>query len=707
MTLRSNSRLGRLAIALVTGWLALAVQAAPLAPQAWPVDTAERQMTRDVVAILQNKHFRKLALDDALSAQLLDNYLAVLDPNRQIFLQSDIDEFFQYRDRLDDELGQGNLATPRNVYQRYHDRYAARLRWLLQQVDPLVAASDFTVDETIEIDRESSPWPANMAAADDLWRRYVKNSALGLVLADKPQADISKTLQRRFQTQLDRLEKQTAMDHFELFMNAYTELYDPHTNFLSPKSSENFDISMSLSLEGIGAVLEKEDEFTKVVRLVPGGPADKQGELKPGDHIVAIGQGQHPEEWSDVIGWRLDEVVEIIRGKADTWVTLQVKRGENDMRTIGILREKVKLEDQAASKRVIELKDPATGQPRRLGVIGIPTFYLDFEALRRKDPDTKSTTRDVIRILDELKAEKVDGIIVDLRNNGGGSLREATLLTDLFIDKGPVVQILNSDNQVDRRNRAVDPPYYNGPLLVLVNHLSASASEIFAGAIQDYERGLIVGEQTFGKGTVQTVIPLYQGKLKITEAKFYRVSGDSTQHRGVIPDISYPSLLSFDDVGESALKHALPWDRIQAAPHYHHGEIRAYLPALQARHDARMKDSTEYRVLLEQQAIAKTERERKSLSLNQARRVADKREQEKRVLDLNNAIRQARGKPPYQSVKELEEDMARQREARDPADDFLLMESARILKDYMDESARSPAALQARQGVNAPAVQSR
>ncbi len=670
--------------------LALAVPTPATAP-VWPQDNTQLQLTRDVVAIMQEKHFRKQKLDDALSAELLDNYLEMLDPNRQIFLQADIDEFNRYRNLLDDELSVGQLSSARSIYQRYYERYSARLQWILDHIDTLSKQTDFSGSDVVEVDRKKSPWPADAQAADQLWSGYLKNAVLSLQLADKPVDNISTTLTRRFQSQLERLKKQTAMDNFEVFINAYTEMYDPHTNFMSPKTAENFDISMSLSLEGIGAVLEKDDEYTKVTRLVPAGPADKQGELKPGDHIIAITQGETGEDWTDVIGWRLDEVVDLIRGKADSWVRLQVKRGDEQIRTIPIKREKVKLEDQAASKNIIELPGDKDGHVSRIGVVTVPNFYLDFEALRRNDPDTKSTTRDVRRLIDELQAAKVDGIVIDLRDNGGGSLLEATQLTNLFIDQGPVVQILNAANRVDRRNRAVESAYYKGPLLVLVNHLSASASEIFAGAIQDYQRGLIVGEQTFGKGTVQTLVPLYQGKLKITEAKFYRVSGDSTQHRGVVPDIHYPALLPYDEVGESALEHALPWDQIQPAPHYQHPSLAQAIPALEKNHATRMKNNPEYSFLLEQGKMLEEQRNRKTLPLNRSKREAMKKEDDARILAINNTVQKAKGQPPYKNMQELEDGLLKKREAKNPQDDFLLMESARILRDYIataDASAK-------------------
>jgi carboxyl-terminal processing protease len=655
----------------------------PAKRAAWPEDNEQRELTKNIVDIMQTKHFRKLNLDDSLASMLLDNYLKALDPNRMIFLQSDIADFNQYRTTLDDQLKAGKLIDAEAIYQRYYDRLSERLRWVLQRIDPLVKNETFTGHDSIEIDRKKSAWPADMKAADALWTAFLKNDILSLRLADKPVDNISATLTRRYQAQLERLGKQTSMDNFEIFINAYTELYDPHTNYLSPKSTENFDISMALSLEGIGAVLQKEDEYTKVVRLVPGGPAEKEGELKAGDQITGVAQGQTSENWEDVIGWRLDEVVDLIRGKAGTWVRLQIKRGDQ-IKTITIQREKVKLEDQAASKKVVEIPDAKTGKTLHIAIITIPAFYLDFDALRHGDPDAKSTTRDVAKILNELSVQSIDGIVIDLRNNGGGSLLEATQLTDLFIDQGPVVQILSADNQVDRRNRAVGAVNYNGPLLVLVNHLSASASEIFAGAIQDYQRGLIVGDQTFGKGTVQTLISMVEGKLKITEAKFYRVSGDSTQHRGVVPDIKFPALLPYSEIGESALEHALPWDKIQPAPHYRFADIPAVIPTIQSEHDQRMKNSVEFHALLERRDWLEEQRLRKTLPLNLVERKTLKQDEDKKLLEMTNAVRAAKGQVPFKNMVEMDDDAQKKRDEKNPQDDFLLMESVKILGDFID-----------------------
>ena len=407
--------------------------------------------------------------------------------------------------------------------------------------------------------------------------------------------EIAPILIKRYSSQLKRVRQYNNQDVFQIYANALTELYDPHTNYLSPRRSENFNINMSLSLEGIGAVLQLEDEYTKVARLVAKGPADKQGELQPADRIVGVGQGVDGRI-EDVVGWRLDEVVELIRGPKDSTVRLEVipakAKSTDKHKIITIVRNKVKLEEQSAQKRVLEVPDG--DRVIKVGVIDIPAFYIDFDAMRRGDKQYKSTTRDVKKLLHELQDEGVDGILVDLRNNGGGSLQEANELTGLFIEYGPTVQIRHSSRRVWRDGKRLKTTYYDGPLVVLINRLSASASEIFAGAIQDYQRGLIVGDRSFGKGTVQTLIPLTEGQLKITESKFYRISGGSTQHRGVVPDVEFPSLYDPEEIGESALERALDWDQINPVRHQRYNDLSTVVPRITSLFEQRSASNPDF-----------------------------------------------------------------------------------------------------------------
>ncbi len=480
-----------------------------------------------MVETLGDKHYRALEVDDQLSERLLENYLDALDPLRQYFLKSDIEDFQQWRNSLDDALENGEMDAAFAIFNRYRKRVIDRLNDNIALLEG-DHEFDFTREEHLTIDTDNRDWAEDKAALDEHWRKRVKDSYLRLLLADKEEEEIPELLVKRYRNQVKQMEKRDAEDVFQLSMHALASLYDPHTSYLSPRQLENFNISMSLSLEGIGAVLQTEDEFTRVVRVVPGGPADKQGELAPRDKITAVGQDD--EEMQDVVGWRIDDVVDLIRGEKGTTVRLEVipagVESTGATRTISIVRDKVSLEEQAAQSHVLELE---TGQGvRKVGVIEVPAFYMDFEAYRARDPNFKSTTRDVAKLVKALKEQQVDGIVLDLRNNAGGSLHEATTLTDLFINPGPVVQIRHTNEMISRQHRSRSHPLYDGPLLVLINRLSASASEIFAGAIQDYDRGLVVGTRSFGKGTVQAMVPLDSGQVKLTESKFYRVSGDST-----------------------------------------------------------------------------------------------------------------------------------------------------------------------------------
>lgn len=649
---------------------------------------------REIVSKLEMLHYNKLKVGNDMSTGLWDEYINGLDPSKSYFLSSDINEFRQWRSKLDDDLKAGNVDRGFDIYNRYRLRVSDRLNNILSQLDNGLPDFDFTVDESLELDRKKSEWPQSITAADDLWRKRLKSSVLSLRLTDKTDEEITDLLTRRYKGQLKRLGQQNSDDVFELYMNSLTRLYDPHSNYLSPRSLENFNMSMSLSLEGIGAVLQMEDEYTKVARLVAGGPADRTGKLKPNDKIVGVGQDKEGE-MVDVVGWRLDDVVDLIRGSAGTFVRLETipTGGDDTHRTIVIKRSKVKLEDQAAKKAIFEFSDG--DQSFKIGVINLPTFYIDFEAYRRRDPNYKSTTRDVARLLDELQKDGVDGIILDLRNNGGGSLQEATMLTDLFIDQGPVVQIRHANEQISRHNRSRSRAMYRGPLLVLINRLSASASEIFAGAIQDYNRGLVVGNQSFGKGTVQTMAPLKEGQLKITQSKFYRVSGDSTQHAGVSPDIAMPKLIDSENVGESAYDTALPWDRIHAVRHAKYFNLKEMVPELSEKHETRTETDPDF-IYLRKQFDYQTDRtNRKFVSLNEETRLQERENLNQEMLTMENQRRLAKGLEPYEDFEAFEKSESEDTEpVGGPAeitleDDPVLNEAGFIMADFIGLKKRT------------------
>jgi len=527
---------------------------------------------RMVSTLLSRYHYRKTPFTDSLSSVFLNAYVQSLDPSRTYFLESDIKSFEQYRYRLDNLINQENVDAGFVIYRVFRKRFLTQMDFVLN--DLVKRKFDYTAEEFYDNDRDHAPWAKSQEELNSVWFKNIKNQALSLKLSGKKEEEIESTLKARYERYRKSIIQFNSEDVFSVYLNALTESFDPHTNYLSPKASDLFKQNMSLSLEGIGARLQQDNDYTKIFEIVPGGPADKSGKLHPNDLITAVGQGVDGE-MVDVIGWRLDDVVKLIKGPKGTSVRLQVIpaatgiNGPTEILTL--VRDKIKLEDQAANKEVIEYK---TGSGTvKLGVIKLPSFYMDFDALRRKDPNYRSTTRDVRKLIEELKLENVAGLIVDLRNNGGGSLTEAIDLTGLFIKNGPVVQVKGSDNSVDVQADNDPAVAWEGPLMVMTNRFSASASEIFAGAIQDYKRGVIFGESTFGKGTVQQVIDLSRmigntepvGELKVTLQKFYRVSGSSTQHKGVVPDVVIKGAYDADKFGESSQKAALPWDQIPAA----------------------------------------------------------------------------------------------------------------------------------------------
>lgn len=525
-----------------------------------------------IAEILNANHYRKIKLGDSLSSAILDRFVSELDNNKSYFLDSDIKSFEKYRLVIDDLTKGENVSPAFDIYRVFKKRYTERMTVVL---DKLVGANfDYSANEFYETNREKEPWAKSTEELNDIWRKVIKSQALSLKLAGKKPDEIKETLKKRYERSAKSVSQFNSEDVFSLYMNSITEAFDPHTNYLSPKASDLFKQGMSLSLEGIGAQLQTENDFTKVAKIIPGGPADKSGLLLANDLITGVAQGKDGE-MVDVIGWRIDDVVKLIKGPKGTTVRLQILSAKTGVtgasKEISIVREKVKLEDQAAKKQVVNYQ--LDGKDMKMGVVTLPSFYMDYDAYQRGDQDFRSTTRDVRKLIGELKAEGVDGLVMDLRNNGGGSLQEAVDLTGLFIKEGPVVQVKSSANRVEVLPDDNKEVFYSGPLVVLTNRFSASASEIFAGAIQDYQRGVIVGESTYGKGTVQSVLDLNRflnekepvGELKITFQKFYRVTGSSTQHKGVVPDVLLPSALDAARFGESASPSALPWDVIKAA----------------------------------------------------------------------------------------------------------------------------------------------
>ncbi len=588
--------------------------------------------------VLTRYHYQPIVLDDAMSEKIFDRYLKSLDPERIFFVQADIDRFAKARTQLDDAILKENLNTPFAIFDLYQQRIATRFayaRTLLKQ------GFDFEQKESYQYEREKASWPKSEDAMRDLWRKRIKNDWLRLKLAGKDDKSIGDTLDKRYNNYLTRIAQLKSDDVFQIFMNAYATSIEPHTNYLGPKASENFDIAMKLSLVGIGAVLQEKDEYTTIRELVPGGPAALSGKLKIGDRIVGIRQGEKGA-MTEVLGWRLDDTVALIRGAVDSIVSLDVFPVDAGLdgkhKLVSLTRKKINLEQQAAKKSIINVKNG--NATLRIGVISLPTFYQDFSARQKGDKNFKSATRDVSRLLAELKKDKVDSVLIDLRNNGGGSLSEAVELTGLFIDKGPVVQQRNAQGKVIVESDTNAGLAWGGPLGVLINRGSASASEIFAAAMQDYGRGLVIGEPSFGKGTVQTMVSLDQiahndkakfGELKMTIAQFFRINGGTSQLRGVIPDISFPTTSDTESFGESSYDNALPWGQIKAAKYTPAGDLTDLLPMLRARHDARVAQDKDFQYLREDIAEFNMQRKKNLLSLNEAERRKERDAQEARL----------------------------------------------------------------------------
>ncbi|EHA16255.1 carboxy terminal-processing peptidase [Halomonas sp. HAL1] len=661
----------------------------------------QRQAAVEIADSLRYGHYADVNFDEAWSQDTFQRYLDILDGQRAYLLRSDIEAYRHLETSMADAIFSGDLDDAFNLYNTFSERQRTRVESLLTQLDEGLDFN-FESNERLEIDREESPWASRQSELDELWRKRLKNDALTLALTDQDSEQIETNLRQRYEGQLTRLEQTEPEDVFGVLMAAVTGSIDPHTGYLSPRQGESFDIQMSLSLEGIGALLQSDGEYVKVASLVPGGPAERAGVLEPADRIIAVGQEEG--EMVNVVGMRLDNVVDLIRGPKGSIVRLDVVPAQAvDMtrsQIVEITRDTVSLEDQAASSEIIEVE--RNGEPHRLGVINVPTFYVDFDAWQAGEEEYRSTTRDVAKEVEHLKEEGVEGIVLDLRNNGGGALQEANSLIGLFIDRGPTVQVRDAQGRIQLYGDSEAGTLYDGPLGVLVNRLSASASEIFAGAIQDYGRGLVLGTPTFGKGTVQTLNDLSHGQIKLTRAKFYRISGDSTQNRGVEPDIDFPSLIDPERIGESSLDNALAWDTVQNVQYRRYGEPENMLEQLIAQHDARAQDNANFRYLERQSTLARQLREQHtSVSLNREQREREMEAQEAEQLSLENQRRRALG------LEELDEwmdaridatagiggeesdDAAASQESESEEDEALavdrayVLESAEILLDYV------------------------
>lgn len=626
--------------------------------------------SKRIAAWFSRSHYKKIRLDDALSNKIFNRFIDNLDYNKSIFLQKDIDGFAKYKNKFDDGIQLGKLEFAFDIYQESLNRRIERYEQAIALLDKEM---DFTKEDAFYYDREDIEWAKTEAELDEYWRQKTKFDALNLKLAGKEAEKIKETLTKRYTNAMRRLSQSQNEDAFQLVMNSFARSIEAHTSYLSPRRAERFNMEMNLELEGIGAVLQPVDEFTVIRSLVPGGPADSTEQLKPEDKIIAVAQGK--DDYVDIVGWRLDDVVELIKGKKGTEVRLQVVRGDvgGNSKEVSIIRDKVKLEDRAADSQVFESQ---TGDLNaKIGVITIPSFYNHLSA-------------DVAAEVAKLKDQNVDGIIVDLRGNGGGSLNEASRLTGLFIDRGPVVQIRSGAGNINILGDYDGVVHYDGPLTVLVDRYSASASEIFSAALQDYGRALIVGEQTFGKGTVQEHRPLKKpfdrfdnklGSVQYTTSKFYRINGGSTQNKGVIPDILLPSAIDPAEWGESQEDNALPWDNIRPARYQPSAQIRAKVKMLTDRHLERIAAEPEFAFLETDIKEYKENKDKNFVSLNEKERLAEKDENSTKRLARRNLRLERLG---FEKVKDLEQDTPDELDQLDP----FLEETARITADLVSTS---------------------
>ncbi|MFD0751584.1 carboxy terminal-processing peptidase [Mucilaginibacter calamicampi] len=685
---------------------ALACNAAPSKPAkvngSLNLEPTENQSNavKAVASLISQYNYKKVALNDSLSLIIYDHFLKSMDEGRVYLLASDIADFDKYKTRFDDDIKSGNLSNVFYMFNVFQKRYSDKINYSLAQLNK---EFDFKKNETFAYDREKLPW-ASQAQLDAYWTQRVKFDLINLQLAKPDEAKNKETLKKRYENLISQNNKLESDDVFQLFMDDFTEAIDPHTNYFNQFNKAQFKLEMSRSLEGIGATLSEKNEYVIIQSLVAGGPADKTHQVNAGDRIVAVAQGK-TGEFQDIVGWRTSNAIKLIRGAKGTVVRLKLlpegKAVSDPTKTVEIVREKIVLNDQRAQKSIQNYQQ--NGKTVKIGIINIPAFYVDFDAARSGVADYPSTTRDVKLLLDSLKKENVDGIVIDLRTNGGGSLTEAISLTGLFIKDGPVVQVRDTKNEVEV-DKDEDPGIaYAGPLAVLVDRFSASASEIFAGAIQDYGRGVILGTQTYGKGTVQTQIDLNRyinstlgnrinsivgnvtgrnnatpeidyGQLNLTIAKFYRISGGSTQHKGVIPDIQFPSSIPLDKYGEDTDPSALPFDVIAKSQYTKVADINTVLPQLSQLHQARMKNSVVYKNLLADIEEYKKKAAENTMMLNIDVLKKQRDEDEQKSFDRNNALRVAMGRPALKKgeAKPKKEDL-----------DALKLEAGQILVDYI------------------------
>ena len=666
-------------------------------------DEQQSVVCRTIATLISNYNYKKVELNDSISRVVYNRYLKMLDESHNYLLASDVADFDKYKNGLSDDVKNGNLTNVFYMFNVYQKRYIEHINYSIAQLDKNF---EFDKNETFTYERDSLPWIASQSEMDNTWGKRVKYDLLNLKLANPDVAKDKETLRKRYQNLLSQANKLNNQDVFQIFMDAFTNAIDPHTNYFNPANAANFNIDMSRQLEGIGASLNTENEYVIIRAIIPGGPADKSKQIGVDDRIVAVAQGA-AGEFQNIVGWRIENAIALIRGTKGTIVRLEIlpkgSSASSKPKVIEMVREKIILKDESAKKEIKTFNN--NGKIVKIGVISVPAFYIDFNDYKSGNPNYKSTTHDVKLIIDSLKRENVDGIVMDLRQNGGGSLMEAIDLTGLFIKTGPVVQVRNTDNKIEV-DKDEDPSVaYTGPLAILVDRFSASATEIFSGAIQDYGRGLIIGTQTYGKGSVQNAIDLDRviqpstleratalvgggksrkpgtgsqntfGQLNLTIAKFYRISGNSTQHKGVMPDIQFPSVIPLDKYGEDTEPSAMPFDVIAKSDYSKVGDFATVIPQLRKLHEQRMAGSANYKFLLQDISDFKKRETEKSITLNEAVLKKQRDADEKKSFDDENERRVAMGLPALKKgqPKPRNEDL-----------DFLKREAGQILTDYIN-----------------------
>lgn len=664
-------------------------------------DEKQALVCKEIVALIENYNYKKIKVNDSISSLVLDKYIKELDPYKYYFLASDIKEFEKFRYSLDDDFRNGDLNAPFYIFNVYLKRYNEFINFAFTEIK---AKQNFNANETYVFDREKMPWAKSKVELDDIWRKRIKYELVNLKIAGTPEAKNEETLTKRYQALKSQASKLNNQDVFQTIMDAFTETIDPHTNYFNPSNAQQFNEEMARSFEGIGARLQLENEVLKISEVVPGGPAFKSKLLSAGDRIIGVAQGDG--EFEDIIGWRIESSVAKIKGPKGTKVRLKIIPAGKDMSSkpviIELVREKIVMEDQSAKKKVQTIQ--SNGKPYKIGIITVPAFYADFKAANAGDPNYKSTTRDVRLLIDTLKRiDKVDAIVMDLRANGGGSLVEAIDLTGLFIDKGPVVQVKDLKGEVEVSEDTNPGVVWSGPMGVMVDRLSASASEIFAGAIQDYGRGIIMGTQTYGKGTVQSSIDMNKlvnpsilqklaalvgkntvikgakddvklGQINLTMAKFYRVTGSSTQHKGVMPDIQFPSLYPMDKIGEDTEPSALPWDEVKRSDFIPVADLNPLKPELVKLHEQRMDKSPDYKIMVQDISESKKREGEVSVPLNEGKLKAERDSLETKNLAKLNSLRASRGLAPVKKGDKIK---------KEDNFDFIQDESLKIMADFM------------------------